>query len=273
MRQPRESPGPARGILRLPSEQGSHAHHRILPRPELRELIEHFWGVSWSLPTPQLVETLGHPTVHLVFEDGSEGRRAEVAGVPLSKFSRALSGTGSVFGIKLRPAAFRAICTVAAHRLTGKVSPLAEVLPELAPLEQQIFSTPSIEERVRLAEGCLLACRPIVLPEIAALRDLVETIAADPELIRVEQLVELAAVDRRTLERRFRDAVGVTPKWVIRRYRLHEATERLRRGDLLIAVAHELGYADQAHFSRDFKAAVGLSPQAFVKRERSAALR
>lgn len=269
MRQPRENAGPARGILRLPGEQGSHEHHRVLPRPELRELVAHFWGVSWSLATPELVETLGHPTVHLVFEHGPDGCRAEVAGVPLAKFSRKLAGDGWVFGIKLRPGAGRELLGGSVHRLTGKVLPLSRVLPDAEALAASIFSTPVFPGRVAVAERFLMARHSGVSPALVVLRDLVEAIATDAELIRVEQLVDRVGVDRRTLERRFRDAVGVTPKWVIRRYRLHEATERLRRGDALIEVAHDLGYADQAHFSRDFKAAVGTSPAAFVKRERS----
>ena len=64
----------------------------------------------------------------------------------------------------------------------------------------------------------------------------------------------------------FREYVGVTPKWVIQRYRLFEAAERLASGQADGAqLAHELGYFDQAHFIRDFKAMVGKSPLAFAR--------
>ena len=269
MRQLREQAGPARGILRLPAKQGRHEHQRLLPRPDLRELVAHFWGVTWSVPTPQLVETLSHPTVHIVFEESAEGRRAEVAGIPRQKFSRVLSGSGRVFGIKLRPACFRAFHDAPAVRLTGQVVPLDEVLgPAASALAEAIFAAPSFERQVRVAEACLAERRVIVPRPLARLRDLVERVATDATLQRVGELARLMSVDARTLERRFRDAVGVSPKWVIRRYRLHEAALRLERGDLVTTVAHDLGYADQAHFARDFKTAVGMSPVAFAKRSR-----
>ncbi len=269
MRQPRSTAGPARGILRLPAEQGSHQHHRLLPRPDLGEVIAHFWGVSWSLATPELVETLSHPSVHLVFEAGDAGERAEVAGVPLAKFTRTLSGKGSVFGIKFRPGTFRAICGTPLYRLTGKVLPMQEVLgPAALDLARAIFATDAMDERVRRSERFFAERRLTLTPANVKLRDLVERVAVDSSLLRVEQLAESLRLDRRTLERRFRDEVGVSPKWVIQRYRLHEAAERLRRGDPAAALAADLGYADQAHFARDFRRSIGETPAAFAKRAR-----
>ena len=73
-------------------------------------------------------------------------------------------------------------------------------------------------------------------------------------------------MDARALQRAFRTHVGVSPKWVMQRYRLHEAAERLReeKPPSLAALAAALGYADQAHFARDFKRAVGQTPRAFA---------
>ncbi len=86
--------------------------------------------------------------------------------------------------------------------------------------------------------------------------------AVDRALLRVEDVADAMGIDVRALQRRFRRYVGVTPKWVIQRYRLHEAAEQLRSEypPALAALAAELGYADQAHFAREFKAAVGRTP-------------
>jgi AraC-like DNA-binding protein len=60
----------------------------------------------------------------------------------------------------------------------------------------------------------------------------------------------------------------VGPKWVINRYRLHEAVERLQEGAQInfSELAMELGYFDQAHFIRDFRKLVGCTPVAFARR-------
>jgi AraC-like DNA-binding protein len=71
----------------------------------------------------------------------------------------------------------------------------------------------------------------------------------------------------RKLQRLFDDYVGVSPKWVIQRYRLHEAAERIAAGRVadFADLALELGYADQAHFNRDFKKLVGRSPAEYAR--------
>lgn len=84
--------------------------------------------------------------------------------------------------------------------------------------------------------------------------------------------------ERTSLQRRFRDYVGVGPKWVLQRYRLHDAAERMASGQVAdwARVALDLGYFDQAHFVNDFRAAIGKPPAEYAAdcaaaRERMAA--
>ena len=62
--------------------------------------------------------------------------------------------------------------------------------------------------------------------------------------------------------------MGVSPKWLIQRYRLLEATERLAEGTVVdwADLALDLGYADQAHFIRDFRSMVGRTPAEYGRR-------
>ena len=61
--------------------------------------------------------------------------------------------------------------------------------------------------------------------------------------------------------------VGVSPKWVIRRYRLHELIERFNSGEKLdwAQLALVLGYFDQAHLINDFTTIIGYSPTQYRK--------
>jgi AraC-like DNA-binding protein len=93
----------------------------------------------------------------------------------------------------------------------------------------------------------------------------------DRTLLRVEDACAALGYDLRSLQRLFRREVGVSPKEVIRRYRLMEAAERLAKEEGLSGsdLAYSLGYADQAHFIRDFKAVTGVPPSAYRKRQES----
>ena len=65
--------------------------------------------------------------------------------------------------------------------------------------------------------------------------------------------------------------VGLTPKWLVQRRRLHEVAERLTGPEPpdLARVAADLGYSDQAHLTRDFRTVTGLTPGEFVAEPRS----
>jgi AraC-like DNA-binding protein len=116
------------------------------------------------------------------------------------------------------------------------------------------------------AEVLLQKYMPIRDEHVPLLTMIVDAVASDRAIVRVEQLVAQFGLSKRALQRLFHEYVGVTPKWVIQRYRLFEAAEQLAAGNTNGArVAHELGYFDQAHFIRDFKALVGRSPLEFAR--------
>jgi AraC-like DNA-binding protein len=72
----------------------------------------------------------------------------------------------------------------------------------------------------------------------------------------------------RSLQRLFADHVGLGPKWVINRYRVHEAAEVAAASPDVdwAALAAALGYSDQSHLVREFTAAVGTPPDRYARR-------
>jgi AraC-like DNA-binding protein len=97
---------------------------------------------------------------------------------------------------------------------------------------------------------------------------LVERAQGDRAIKRADDLARVAGLSVRSLHRAFERYVGVGPKWVIRRARVHEAAERVAAGESVAwgGLAHELGYHDQAHLIRDFKAQIGVTPAAYARR-------
>jgi AraC-like DNA-binding protein len=235
-------------------------HVRLLAADALAPWIEHYWIVAWDLDAPFAVETLPHPTVHVTIE----ARRAVIGGVLSGRFTRVLRGRGRVFGIKFRPAAFGPLWGRPLAQLTDRRVPLRAVFGRAGDAFARRVRAEADDERcAALADQFLDGRLPPLPPDVARVRDLVERMARDLELTRVEQVAALAGEGARTLERRFRAAVGVSPKWVLRRYRLLEAAEQLNASPTprrLAELAAALGYFDQAHFIRDFKAVVGRTP-------------
>jgi len=92
-------------------------------------------------------------------------------------------------------------------------------------------------------------------------REVIAQMLADRTLIRVAELEQRIGIGRRTLQRLFARYVGVSPKWVLARYRMHDVLTALDDGyGLLTDLATAYGWYDQAHFIRDFTALVGTTP-------------
>jgi AraC-like DNA-binding protein len=150
--------------------------------------------------------------------------------------------------------------------LTDRAIPLEQVLGSQANAwALAIDEARDVDDEIAITEAFLAPLVPPSSPRLLRLRDLVERMASDRSILRVEDVAAASGLDTRALQRCFRTHVGVSPKWVIQRYRLHEAAMQLARPDppTLAALAASLGYADQAHFGRDFQRAVGETPRSF----------
>jgi AraC-like DNA-binding protein len=239
---------------------------RVIPSEELAPFVHHFWSVRWDLRTPFATEALPHPSVAITFEGGAQATRAKVVGVRTGRLSKTLRGTGRIFGITFRPAAFQQLLRAPLSTITDRVLPVARVLgSEGAAWARDLVSAAEVSDQIATAEAFLRRRLQPIGGEARRVRDMVERLARDQSLLRVQQVADDLGLEVRSLERRFRQYVGVGPKWVIRRYRLHEALERLSAPNppTLATLAADLGYADQAHFARDFRRVVGRTPRAF----------
>jgi AraC-like DNA-binding protein len=261
-----------RGILN-PQRGASHfTLTRHAPAPDVAQRVDRHWIVRWDLRgrSPFTQDVLPHPCVNLVFQDG-EGR---VFGVVRHRFSRRLEGAGIAVGTKFKPGAFAAFVDIPMSRLVGRSVPVAEAFgADGVRLQREVAAEGEEAEQVAAVER-FVADR---VPEDDEGFELVGAIVADmlslPPGARVEDVAGRHGLSARTLQRLFRRYVGLGPKWVLQRYRLHEAAERMAggEGDDLTRLALELGYFDLPHFTTHFRRAVGRSPAAFLEACRAAA--
>jgi AraC-like DNA-binding protein len=241
----------------------------VAPCEALTPYVHHFWAVEWDLRAPFLAESLPHPSACLTVELGrrQEDARHEVAGVRTGRMRAVVEGAGRKFGITFRPAAFQHLLRAPMSSLTDRALPVATVLGRDGEAwASALLDAPEFEESLSMAEAFLATRVEPLSDDAASTRDITERAMRDPSLLRSADLATALDVDVRSLQRRFRHYVGVGPKWVIQRYRLHEAAEQLKAENPppLADLAASLGYADQAHFTRDFKRVVGQSPGAFA---------
>jgi AraC-like DNA-binding protein len=257
-----------RGVLRPVASGGEILHERVTTSEHLCGVVQHFWSVRWDLrgAKPFVPETLPHPNVHLVFEpDG-----ARIVGVHTGRFTTKLKDRGWVFGVKFRPGAFRPYFGRSVASLRDRSVPIDEVFgTQGAALARKVSELLGDAEKAAAVERFLNERKTPSDANVERVSSIVDEIAENRKIVSVDQVVEQWRFGKRTLQQLFSSYVGVGPKWVINRYRLHEAVERLHEGANIsfTELAIELGYFDQAHFIRDFRKLVGCTPAAYARRQ------
>ena len=71
---------------------------------------------------------------------------------------------------------------------------------------------------------------------------------------------DVPATSRRSVQRHVSSATGLSASRIRQIVRARTAAERLRTGESILDVAHDMGYADQAHLTRDLKRLTGYTP-------------
>ena len=261
----------ARGIVAPDAGLSRFRLDRSEPSPAVGRFVAWYWVVQWDLEgqPPHTQQVLSHPVVNVVFQDGG----GIVVGVQTRMSERVLDGRGWALGVMFRPAGFSPFLDAPAGSLVDQVVPVGEVFgaagDDLAAAVHRAGPT----DAAAVVDQFLAERVPTAAQPGEAVSDLVEKVAADPALLRVEDLADRAGVGPRQLQRRFAEHVGVSPKWVIRRYRLYEAAERAARGTDVgwAELAAELGFSDQAHLTREFTDALGMPPDRYATYCREAA--
>ncbi|TCK24721.1 helix-turn-helix domain-containing protein [Pseudonocardia endophytica] len=237
----------------------SQRHAFDAPDADLAPWVDRFWTVRWDYQEPYRQKIVPYPQAHLTVRPGVAA--AEVHGPPSRHVVKELAGNGSVVGVAFRPGVFRALLGRPVHELTDRWRP-ARDLPVFGSRPED----PA--DAAEMADWLRAVLPPAPDPTGRDAAALVERVASDRTITRVDELAAVAGTGVRGLQRLFREHVGLGPKWVIRRYRLHEVTERLATGATIrwADLAGELGYADQSHLSRDFTALFGEPPGWYARR-------
>ncbi|MFE6888606.1 DUF6597 domain-containing transcriptional factor [Streptomyces sp. NPDC057694] len=238
------------------------------PAPPLRPYVENYWFIDWDLPAPYASHVVPHPAVNLTFqwEEADGPPYGELTGVwAPGLYTRKIGGRGRVCGVKFRPGMFRPFAPdrpVSAW--TGRVLPYADVFPATDPAA--VLTPAADHDRAAALDAYLLPLVPAAPdPQAELARGLVARIRAERGVRRVAGLAADGGMSVRSLQRLFAAYVGVSPKWCVLRYRIHEAVEAAAHRDAVdwAALAADLGYADQAHLVRDFTSTVGMPPTSY----------
>lgn len=247
------------------------------PDAAVRDVVDHYWQVTWRLEDGEAIpqRIIDLPAITLTIEEGDVPAPLVATGVHRRAWQRRITGTGSVFGIRLRPAGLRVVSDLEPTRLADATLAVTRELDRrLHELLTDIGTYATPDERVRAADAALRvrsAARPATSDALLA-NTVLDELRSRVHARTGPSLAQTFDVSERTLQRALSTTLGRGPKWVSRRIRLQEVARVLADEAAdpdLASLAHALGYTDQAHLTRDFREVAGITPGAY-RRELSA---
>lgn len=254
---------PITGVLHQRQSAELYQLRRYLPDAALAELIEQFWLVDWDLrgKAAHMQQNLPDPNFHLVINTGT----VTLLGPVSKSYSYEMQGKGQIIGVKFALGAL-------AERLNFKPADFIDKQLEVeqvfnmdtSRLLSELSAANSDQQRVAILQCCFKPFAIARSVQGARVRQLVSLIKQHSDITKVELLSERSNISVQAIQRCFRQYLGVTPKWLSRKYRLHQALLLLEQQSLEIAdLVESLGYTDQSHLIRDFKEFLGVTPTAY----------
>jgi AraC-like DNA-binding protein len=252
------------GVL-YPKNSARHFRlRRYQPESKLASLVEQFWLVDWDLrgQPPHVQQNLPDPNMHLIINQQS----AKVMGPVSKKYRYTMQGQGKIIGVKFNLGVIAKRLPYPLDKAVDTELEAAEVF-EFDPQEviNNTFNAKNDKDAVAYLSHELLSSVIQVDPAIIRVQTLVQQIKNNSEINRVETLAALSQTSVRNLQRLFKTYVGLSPKWLIRKYRLHHALDMLDNQEFTLAeLATNLDYADQSHLIRDFNEFLNVTPKQYA---------
>jgi len=188
----------------------------------------------------------------------------ELAGPRLTPARRAYANDPAITTVLLRPGVLSWLFDLPAALWVNKRGPAAEVIgsPSADVLLSQLRRATSTAAQVWIIEQQLHCW----IEKAQARRPWQPPPRVPATALSVGDWAGAATSSARQLQRRVGDALGLSPKALLRVERLHEGLRRLADGEPLADVAAQCGFSHAAHMVREFRALTGLSP-AGVRRD------
>lgn len=246
-------------------------YHQIAPPEHLKAYIKYIWTWQGNTST-QNFKIMADGCPGLIFQK-SDRRSFYQNGKQVSsffvygqatKYAEVSFSESITIGICFRPNALKSIFGIDAFELTDTCMELDHFVDANGTcLYEQLVHNNSVQTQVSL----LLSFLESQIQRNSATIDqqiayAIEMMIMSKGTIALKYLESNLQLSQRTLERRFKQQIGLSPINFLRICRFQASLNQLknRTYQKLSDVAYSYGYADQSHYIRSFKEFAGLSP-------------
>jgi AraC-like DNA-binding protein len=254
-------------------------YKQIAPPGHLKSHIQYFWTLESDLFDLSIKRfgplADGCPGIIIQRNDNGtyydEGQKALpqlfLYGQTVKRQALYFQGRFETLGICFYPHALKTLFGFDAHELTDSCLDLSLLTSRKKDhLEELLTSTVRQDRQIELLSTYLAAHAHQSKGQVDATIHtvLLEILQCRGNLSLVE-LQRRIGLSERTLERKFQQQVGISPKLFARISRFQASLQQLKtnRNAKLSDIAYDNGYTDQSYFIRSFREFTGLSPRQF----------
>jgi AraC-like DNA-binding protein len=250
----------------------------IQPHQSLRPYIDRYWVWEDEANLPKLLPGTGcevmfhYRNPFSLYDDRSEVQLPECHLIcPRHMPSRAKpSGQVGFISVRFRSGAFRHFCRIPMNEMVDSILDLKQIWGgQGASLERGVLESSHLEERIHCIEQFFLSCLQQNEKQETWLDRAINEVYYRFDSLSLSDLSRQYAVSERHLQRKFKEATGVGPKYFQRVARFQTTLKELilNHQTEYLDTALTYGYYDQSHFLKDFKQFVDESPSQFLQKQ------
>jgi AraC-like DNA-binding protein len=175
-------------------------------------------------------------------------------------------GSYSVIQVILKPHALKTIFGINALTMKDRAVELNEFSRE--DLNQELMNAHSEQRQIALITKFLVTKFQQTNTRNGLIEEGLRLIHKNVRTVTVGNLLKELDISERQFERRFGQAVGISPVSYIRVRRFNEAIRLMKTGqyDTLTDIAYALNFHDQSHFIHEVKAFTGITPKSLSQK-------
>lgn len=254
-----------KGVLHRQVSEDNYHLRRYFPSDHFNGFIEQFWLVNWNLEEQgaHTQKNLPDPNFHLIiYKEG-----VKLLG-PVSKiYSYKMEGVGRIIGVKFECGALKELLPLPIEEYVNREILAKEIFgSDLEDTLIPLYEYANDSAIIRHIQDYLASFVQPITKQKATTQSLVSLIKNNENIYTVTQVASYANISSRAVQRYFSKYVGLSPKWLIRKYRLSRVLDELENNSVsTLDIVTQLEYVDQSHLIRDFKEILGITPSRYKK--------
>lgn len=191
---------------------------------------------------------------------------AEVFGTPLEAMDIELNSNRRYFGVRFNSGVMPDFLNISASEMINKHHQLSDLIPQSNQLVEQVASDFNFTNQVALFSHFINTKTDRKKSSLTS--QVINNIYMHQGNIKIKELASLTGYTARTLQRKFNEDIGMSPKIYSRIIRCQSAVYKINHSDKVAFsdLAYDLGFTDQPHFLREFKKLVNTPPLSYQNR-------